>query len=292
MCAFMVVILKMDAEHAYEQFKMYHQHLRPFRDASKGDCYYDCTILHCLEGLQEGIRLGWYDYKTFNAKEYEHYEKVENGDLNWIIPGKFLAFMGPVDKRDSVHRYGHAASAYVNIFKYLKVGKVVRLNDPKYDETSFLKKEIDHEDMIFTDGSTPPQEIVDQFISSCEAHFAKPDSGAIAVHCKAGLGRTGTLIGLYAMKHYQINAEAFIGWIRIARPGSVLGPQQFYLPQVEHLYIRQCSPEKAALRRANTKEMSPEDKRKAHYGERAQGDYLIGAKERNSETKQKRPTRL
>jgi hypothetical protein len=61
---------------------------------------------------------------------------------------------------------------------------------------------------------------------------------------------------------------------------------------VEHLYIKQCSPEKAALRRANTKEMSPEDKRKAHYGERAQGDYLIGAKERNSETKQKRPTRL
>lgn len=140
---------------------MYHQHLRTYRDASKGDCYYDCTILHCLEGLQEAIRLGWYDYKTFNAKEYEHYEKVENGDLNWIIPGKFLAFMGPVDKRDAVHRYGHAASAYVNIFNYLKVSKVIRLNDPKYDETSFTKKGIDHEDMIFTDGSTPPNDIVE-----------------------------------------------------------------------------------------------------------------------------------
>lgn len=134
MCAFMVVILKMDAHQAYAQFASYHPYLRPFRDASKGDCYYDCTILHCLEGLQEGLRLGWYDFKTFNAKEYEHYEKVENGDLNWIIPGKFLAFMGPVDKRDSVHRYGHAASAYVNIFKHLNVTKVVRLNDPKYDK--------------------------------------------------------------------------------------------------------------------------------------------------------------
>jgi len=72
----------------------------------------------------------------------------------------------------------------------------------------------------------------------------------------------------------------------------VLGPQQFYLPQVEHLYIKHLSPEKASLKRMNTKEMSPEDKRKARLGEHAQADYLIAAKERNSETKQKRPTRF
>ena len=32
-------------------------------------------------------------------------------------------------------------------------------------------------------------------------------SGAIAVHCKAGLGRTGCLIGCYMMKHYKFTAE-------------------------------------------------------------------------------------
>ena len=285
MCAFMIVILKMDAQVAFRQFKIYHPYLRTYRDASRGDCYYACTILHRLEGLQGAMGRGWYDFKSFNAKEYEHYEKVENGDLNWIIPGKFLAFMGPVDQRDSVHRYGHAAYSYINIFKHLNVTKVIRLNEPKYDRNAFLQKGIDHEDMIFTDGSTPPDYIVEQFLQSCEAHFAKPNAGAIAVHCKAGLGRTGTLIGIYAMKHFQIPAEPFIGWIRIARPGSVLGPQQFYLPQVEELYLRD-SPQKRMNALTNSPlQMSPEDKHKAAFGEGGQADYLVAAKTQNSDTK-------
>ena len=31
------------------------------------------------------------------------------------------------------------------------------------------------------------------------------------------------------MKHFGFPARAFIGWIRICRPGSVLGPQQQFL---------------------------------------------------------------
>ena len=73
--------------------------------------------------------------------------------------------------------------------------------------------------MYFIDGSTPPESIVRDFL-----RIAESESGAMAIHCKAGLGRTGTLIGLYAMKHYKFPAQAFIGWIRIARPGSILGP--------------------------------------------------------------------
>lgn len=55
------------------------------------------------------------------------------------------------------------------------------------------------------------------------------------MHCKAGLGRTGTLIAMYAMKHYYFPAADFIGWIRIARPGSILGPQQNYLIEMEKM---------------------------------------------------------
>jgi len=49
------------------------------------------------------------------------------------------------------------------------------------------------------------------------------------LYATAGLGRTGTLIACFIMKHYKFTAEEAIAWIRICRPGSVIGPQQEFL---------------------------------------------------------------
>ena len=116
----------------------------------------------------------------------------------------------------------------------------------------------------------------------CDDHFSQPNCGAISIHCKAGLGRTGTLIGLWAMKHYQIPAEPFIGWIRIARPGSILGPQQFYLPKMESNYIKTNQSVAKSKMMAHQLESSPIDKHKAKYGEQNQANYLILAKEKST----------
>jgi len=110
--------------------------------------------------------------------------------------------MGPIEQRDAQQRYGHHPTKYVELFKRIGVTRVIRLNEAKYDRQYFLNAGIEHNDLFFIDGSCPPDHIVDEFMDIVDKHFSDKNAGAIGIHCKAGLGRTGTLIGLWAMKTY------------------------------------------------------------------------------------------
>ncbi|XP_042318966.1 dual specificity protein phosphatase CDC14A isoform X1 [Sceloporus undulatus] len=199
----------------------------PFRDASFGNCTYNLTILDCLQGIKKALQHGFVDFKTFDADEYEHYERVENGDFNWIVPGKFLAFSGPHPKTKIENGYPlHAPEAYFPYFRKHNITTIIRLNKKIYEAKRFTDGGFEHYDLFFIDGSTPSENILRQFLSICEEA-----EGAIAVHCKAGLGRTGTLIACYIMKHYRFTHSEAIAWIRMCRPGSIIGPQQHFLEE-------------------------------------------------------------
>ncbi|KAG0291367.1 Dual specificity protein phosphatase cdc14a [Linnemannia gamsii] len=367
LCCYMMLLHDLTPEEAYAPVEYIHPSITSFRDAGCGPVTYTLSILDCLRGLRKGLDRGLLRLDKFNVKEYEHYERVSNGDFNWITPF-FIAFAGPKDKMkreallrheaariaagmntpseggsdetDSSSKCSYSSSSsssnkssaeasrsstplstqssngsevstgtplhsgglsssgsgesqqdhevsqmecplsismkassidinssstppqqlqdddsstdiaqrikskkqrtrlsksYRSVLSYFSTHNVqciIRLNDKTYDKTHFTARGIEHIDMIYPDGTCPPWYIVERFFEVCE-RVAMDQGGVVAVHCMAGLGRTGTLIGAYLMRHFDMTARETIAFLRLMRPGSVVGPQQNWLAENE-----------------------------------------------------------
>jgi len=184
--------------------------------------------------LQQQWGLGTGNPSTFNVDEYEYFEQVENGDLNWIIQNKILAVAGPQNQK-VITPEGFCMLTpqdYIPYFLKTNVKLVVRLNKKCYDENEFRNAGIRHVEHYYLDGSCPEMSILHSVVSDMESVASNE---AMAIHCKAGLGRTGTCIGAYMMKHYRMTAKEVIGWMRICRPGMVIGPQQHFLADIQNI---------------------------------------------------------
>ncbi|XP_078045129.1 dual specificity protein phosphatase CDC14A [Augochlora pura] len=199
--------------------------IAPFQDASMGSSAYHIHILDCLNALQKASSFGFFYFDDFDLFEYEKYEDMRNGNINWLVPQKFLAFVGPSTEPGTPY---HPPECYIDFFLRNGVTAVVRLNKKVYDASRFTTAGISHYDMFMPDGTVPPKRVLHQFLT-----LSENTTGPIAVHCKAGLGRTGSLIAAYLIKHYKMSAREAIAWIRICRPGSVIGHQQTWLENVE-----------------------------------------------------------
>ena len=101
---------------------------------------------------------------------------MENGDFNWIVPNKLIAFCDPQTYTKSNLNY---FELYLKYFSKHNVTTVIRLNQSQYDPAIFTSKGIKHYDLIFTDGGTPTDFILKQFLQICQTA-----PGNVAVHCK------------------------------------------------------------------------------------------------------------
>ena len=196
--AFRMIYLKISAEEAMSPFASIAASLKPYRDASSFPSTYDLTVLSCLQGLKKAMSLGWYNPEMFNAREWEENEIVANGDMNWLIPDKLMAFASPHDKREiQPGWFVSTPNDLVPKFHSLGINHVVRLSKKFYDETVFVKNGIKHTELFFPDGTIPPLDILKKFLKIIEG------DDVVALHCKAGLGRT------YVYNMYILNSAFY-----------------------------------------------------------------------------------
>ncbi|KAI1437609.1 protein-tyrosine phosphatase-like protein [Xylaria sp. CBS 124048] len=222
--------------------------LMPFRDAGYSQADYGLTVQDVVYGVWKAKEEGCCTLDNFDLDEYEKFERVEQGDFNWITP-HFLAFASPQHSpADRVPESSEAFAAlprtpaevevhpdlpqsFKNVlthFSERNIGLVVRLNSPLYSPSYFEALGIRHLDMIFEDGTCPPLSMVRKFIKLAHETITVKKK-CIAVHCKAGLGRTGCLIGAYLIYRHGFTANEIISFMRFMRPGMVVGPQQHWL---------------------------------------------------------------
>eukprot|EP00292_Cryptomonas_paramecium_P000872 CAMPEP_0113690944 /NCGR_PEP_ID=MMETSP0038_2-20120614/18114_1 /TAXON_ID=2898 /ORGANISM="Cryptomonas paramecium" /LENGTH=237 /DNA_ID=CAMNT_0000612409 /DNA_START=231 /DNA_END=940 /DNA_ORIENTATION=- /assembly_acc=CAM_ASM_000170 len=193
-------------------------------DVSEGTPSFLLNVRDCWAGLIQAKSLNWVSFKAgeepqFDMEIYSQLDDPLNADMHVIVPGKLIAMRGPKDLAgapyvdvlhdDGSFRCRDFSPAYLaDILTQFDVSTVVRLNERAYDAAAFREHGIAVAELFFDDCTPPSALVVAKFLA-----IAESVPGALAVHCKAGLGRTGTLIALYMMKHHGFSARAAMGWL-------------------------------------------------------------------------------
>jgi protein-tyrosine phosphatase len=136
--------------------------------------------------------------------------------------------------QSSSHSRGLLRGEYLPFFRDAGASDIVRSNHSEYSANIFEREGIQHHHMEFP-----------QFLA-----LADVSNGVISVYCLAGLGRTGTLIAVWLMGARGCSAiEAMTSWLRIVRPGSIIGVQQHFLAILDGWYTASSD---SAISESNT----------------------------------------
>jgi len=156
-------------------------------------------------------------------------ERIRRRLYSWIIEGKVIASSYPCDD-DHLHSLcDHGVRA------------IVTLHEQPLDEERLAAHSLEALHIPVRDFEAPSLQQINGIVAFVERRLAA--GKGVAVHCAAGLGRTGTAVACYLV-HEGYSPTAALAHVRSKRPGSVQTDEQQSIVY-EYARSRKNSPQTA-----------------------------------------------
>ncbi len=136
----------------------------------------------------------------------------DHNDLFWILPGKLAGMSYPDQSKASMS--GLCAAG---------VGAIVTLTLRPLQPDLIREWGFEYLHLPVHDFTAPGKDQVESFVRFCDRNI---DSGrAVAVHCRAGIGRTGVMLACYLV-HLGSKPHKAVRKVRRVRPGALETAEQ------------------------------------------------------------------
>jgi hypothetical protein len=127
----------------------------------------------------------------------------------WVEPGRFLAGEFPA------HAFGEQVRQRLDRFLDLGIDTFIDLTDPDElpsylpileEQASYYGMDVRHKRFTITDHSIPGHETMRAILDEIDTALAA--GRKVYVHCWGGIGRTGTVVGCYLVRHGHTGEKA------------------------------------------------------------------------------------
>ncbi len=129
----------------------------------------------------------------------------------WVRPGQLLAGEYPMDWDNYMSRQKLRRLLQASVTFFLDLTQAGEYGLQPYtpllrEEAADLGRAVKHQRMPIRDRGTPTQEEMVHILDTIDAVLAQGET--VYVHCYGGIGRTGTVIGCYLVRHGMSGEEA------------------------------------------------------------------------------------
>ncbi len=127
----------------------------------------------------------------------------------WVVPGKLLAgeYPGNLFPRETIRRLQCFLTQGFEVFVDLtRPDELVPYEKVLFQEALEYKRTVSHVRFPIPDASLPTREEMKAILDCIDSALA--NNRKVYVHCRAGIGRTGTVVGCYLVRHGLASDQA------------------------------------------------------------------------------------